>query len=214
MDPSTNPVPDPQRNETLPKASDQSLLDQFREGEKEAAARLHQRYASRLRRLVSNQISPDLSRRLETEDVVQSVFRTFFRRVGEGQYEVPDGEDLWKLFLVIALNKVRAQGNYHRAARRNVGAEVRGEKAAHLLERVRASDDGAQAHLEVVISDLLDQLPPTHRRIVELRMAGFGVGEIAEQIQRSRRTTERVLQQIRNRLAEYFNQEISRDEPT
>ncbi len=52
-------------------------------------------------------MAPDLAGRVDADDIVQSVFRTFFRRVAKGDYEVPDGEELWKLFLVIALNKVR-----------------------------------------------------------------------------------------------------------
>ena len=45
---------------------------------------------------------------------------SFFRKAGSGDYEVPHGEDLWKLFLVMALNKVRAKGAFHRAAKRDI----------------------------------------------------------------------------------------------
>jgi hypothetical protein len=34
---------------------------------------------------------------VDAVDLVQSIFRTFFRRVRRGCYDVPDGEELWKL---------------------------------------------------------------------------------------------------------------------
>ena len=37
------------------------------------------------------------------EEIVQSVFGSFFRRARSGDYDVPVGDELWKLFLVIAL---------------------------------------------------------------------------------------------------------------
>src|SRR5262245_27558089 len=103
-----------------PETSDASLLRRLRRGEEAAATQLYLRYADRLRAIAAAQASPDLKQRVDPEDSVQSVFRTFFRRVSLGQYDVPPGEELWKLFLVIGLNKVRAAGAFHRAAKRDV----------------------------------------------------------------------------------------------
>src|SRR5437763_46346 len=68
--------------------SDRSLLARFRGGEPDAFTRLYFRYARRLQALAAAQTSPDLARRAEPEEIVQSVFRTFFRRVAEGHYDV------------------------------------------------------------------------------------------------------------------------------
>src|SRR4051812_37943280 len=81
-------------------ASDRSLLRQFRQGEKDAPTELYLRYAARLRALAEKQSGADLARRVDPEDIVQSVFRTFFRRAAHGQYDVPQGEEIWKLLLV------------------------------------------------------------------------------------------------------------------
>src|SRR2546428_2278489 len=86
--------------------SDRSLLGRIRRGQKDAATVLYMRYAERLRALAVAQCSPGLAKRVEPDDIVQSVFRTFFRRVTQGQYDVPAGEELWKLLLVMALNKI------------------------------------------------------------------------------------------------------------
>src|SRR5574341_751939 len=64
--------------------SDRSLLRRFRRGEEDAATLLYLRYADRLRALTVAQCSPDLAQRVDADDIVQSVFRTFFRRAAQG----------------------------------------------------------------------------------------------------------------------------------
>jgi RNA polymerase sigma-70 factor (ECF subfamily) len=95
-------------------------LLRLRLGNQDAALQLYLRYAHRLRALAKAQCSAELARRIDTEDIVQSVFGSFFRRAGQGYYDVPAGDELWKLLLVIALNKIRAQSAFHRAAKRDV----------------------------------------------------------------------------------------------
>ena len=88
----------------LAAASDHSLIVRVRGGQQDAATQLYLRYAQRVRALVRSRCSPQVARRVEPEDLVQSIFRRFFRRVLHGDYDVPAGEELWGLFLVMALN--------------------------------------------------------------------------------------------------------------
>src|SRR5262245_10642032 len=109
--------------------SDQELLQRFRQGDEQAAAELYARYAHRLRALVKARCSSDLARRIDPDDIVQSVFRRFFQRVSQGDYDVPAGEELWGLLLVIALNKLRTEETYHRAGKRDVRLTIDGVEA-------------------------------------------------------------------------------------
>ena len=52
----------------------------------------------------------------------------------------------------------------------------------------------------MVIEELLEGMPAANRRMIELRIEGYEVAEITEQVQRSKRTVERVLQGFRSRL--------------
>jgi RNA polymerase sigma-70 factor (ECF subfamily) len=158
------------------------------------------RYAERLHALVASQSSKHLARRVDAEEIVQSVFRTFFRRAAHGHYSVPAGEEIWKLLLVIALNKVRAAGVYHRAAKRDMRQTVGGEVFEHAIESERCRDEGALTVLRMVIDELLEGMPAANRQMIELRIEGYEVAEITEKVQRSKRTVERVLQGFRNRL--------------
>jgi len=180
--------------------SDHSLLQRFRRGQNGGATLLFLRYAERVRALASAQFSPGLAARIAPDDIVQSVFCTFFRHAAKGQYDVPEGEEIWKLLLVIALHKIRDAGDYHRAARRDVRQTAGGGAYERALNSTRGQDEGAMAVLRLVIDEVLDALPPGHRPIVERRIEGYELGEIAEQLQRSKRTVERVLQEFRRRL--------------
>jgi RNA polymerase sigma-70 factor, ECF subfamily len=186
------PVPDPE-------PSDQSLLRRYRRGDQDAAFHLYRRYAERLRALAQAHCAPDLAQRVDVDDIVQSVFGSFFRQVNRGYYDVPDGEELWGLFLVIALNKIRAQGAFHRAAKRDVRLTVGGDGLDH-LPHARAAPD-VVAVLQLAIDEALQQLPPSHKALVELRIAGYEVAEIAARTGRSKRSVERNLQESRKKLA-------------
>lgn len=191
--------------------TDQSLLRRFRIGEEDAATQLYVRYARRLEALARAQTGTALSARVDPEDIVQSVFRTFFRRAAAGQYEIPEGEELWKLFLVIALNKIRAVGAYHRAAKRDARVTYSASIGAESLADATQGDEGPLRLLQMVIDELLAELPEAHRRMIELRISGHNVNEIAETTGRAKRSVERVLQQFRQRLDGLINESTDGD---
>jgi RNA polymerase sigma-70 factor, ECF subfamily len=178
--------------------SDRSLLRRFRSGDQDAATEIYLRYAHRLRALAQVQCGKDLGQRLDADDIVQSVFRSFFRVVRSKLYDVPAGEELWKLLLVMALNKIRAQGAYHRAAKRDVRHTSGGDHLMHAAQPGR--EDEAFTVLQMVVAESLQQLPEVSRTIVELRIEGYEVAEIAEKTGRSKRTVERNLQDYRTAL--------------
>ncbi len=177
------------------------LLSRFRRGEQDAATAIYLRYAKRLQLLARSQSGRDLAVRLDPEDVVQSVFRTFFRRAAEGHYVIPDGEELWKLFLVIALNKVRRLGEFHRAAKRDVSQTTALEKMDECVGGQQRLDDQSYRVLQLTIHELLDEIPAMQRQMVMMRIEGHGVEQIAQQTSRAKRTVERVLQRFRGQLS-------------
>jgi RNA polymerase sigma-70 factor (ECF subfamily) len=185
------------REGASPTPSDVSLLRRLRTGDQDAATRLYLRYAKRLHLLARAECSPELARRVDMEDIVQSVFSSFFRGVSNGYYELPAGEELWKLLLVIALNKIRAKGAFHRAARRDVRQTVGG----NALTNVSTADAPFQA-LKMTVEEVMTDLPAAQQQMVDLRIEGYEVAEIAEKTRRSKRTVERCLQEFRKKLAE------------
>src|SRR5262245_18061742 len=198
-------TPNSDEPQALP-PSDRTLLLRFKKGEEDAATGIYLRYAQRLQLLAHSQAGRALSIRLDADDVVQSVFRTFFRRAAQGHYDIPDGEELWKLFLVLALNKIRSLATYHRAAKRDVGqttdlSKIFGQAAADL------PDDTAYGVLRLTIDDILNGLPEPQRSMVVLRIEGRDIQEIAAATERSKRSVERALQMFRQKLFDVLNEE-------
>jgi RNA polymerase sigma-70 factor (ECF subfamily) len=181
------------------------LLSWLRRGSEDAATQLYYKYAKRLRALAKASTSAHLARRVDAEDIVQSVFRSFFHGASQGLYDVPAGEDLWKLLLVIALNKIRAAGVHHSAAKRDVRATAELETLDAAAE-IDPQGDPEQVFLDLAVRDTLARLTAAERQAIELRMEGYEVAEIAEAVGRSKRTVERSLQQARTKLKALFDE--------
>ncbi len=180
-------------------SSDRTLLRRLRGGSEDAATQLYLRYAQRLRGLIRARCSPQVKRRVEPEDLVQSVFRRFFRRVQQGEYDVPAGEELWGLFLVIALNRIRAEETFQRAGKRDVRRTV-GNAPLVPLDVPDQQNEADFNVLQLTIAEALEQLPAAQREMLELRIQGHEVAEIAQHVGRSKRTVERNLQEVRVHL--------------
>ena len=184
--------------------SDRSLVEQTRVGDQDAAAHLYHRYCKRLTRLVRKRCSNDLARCAGVEDIVQSVFATFFRRIGEGVYDIPEGQVAWKVLLILALNNVRNHATYHYAAKRDVHRTISGPEAR---ERLQLQGDGQEftpGHFDLILEEIVDQLSFPSNMIVRLRVDGFTVAEIARIAGCSTRTVERDIRETRVTLGAVF----------
>jgi DNA-directed RNA polymerase specialized sigma24 family protein len=109
--------------------------------------------------------------------------------------------ELWQLLLVLALNKVRKLATYHRAQKRDVGKTLGSETLDQIQKPNSNGDETSLQILQMVVDDLLCDLSSTSRKIVELRIEGYRSDAIAQRMQRSKRTVERVLQDFRLKLS-------------
>lgn len=180
--------------------SDADLLRLLQAGESSAAVEIYERYAQRLLRLANKNSSEQLAVRVAPEDIVQSVFRTFFRRATEGHYELPDGDELWKLFLVISLNKMRKKAVFHSAAKRDMS------RTQSLGNSQLSGPETPSDVLRMTVDEMISTLPAEQQGIIRDRIQGYEITEIADRNSVSRRTTERVLQTFRSRLLEELSE--------
>src|SRR4051812_21442790 len=146
-------------------------VGRWQAGDGRAAAELFARYAQRLTRLGEQHLSRKLAGREDGEDLVQSVFRTFFRRCAGGEFQIDSSGQLWRLLVKITLLKARARGRYHTADKRDVGAEEKDEGGAWMLAAVsREPGPDEAAALVDQIEALLRGLPPLYCHILDLRL--------------------------------------------
>jgi RNA polymerase sigma-70 factor, ECF subfamily len=190
-----SPVPDSSDPHT-----DQQLVEKVRTGSESAAAELFNRYVSRLLRVARKRIGERMNSRLDPEDVVQSVFRTFFTRLKNDQFEFADDDDLSKLLVRITLHKTLRQIAYHRAARRNPGQEApQGELSQHDIMQVMAKEPTPVTVVTFMdqLDHFLGRLSPEEQQILTLRLQGYSTEEIAGQINSYDRKVRRVLERVK-----------------
>ncbi|MEZ6117802.1 MAG: sigma factor-like helix-turn-helix DNA-binding protein [Pirellulaceae bacterium] len=78
---------------------------------------------------------------------------------------------------------------------------MNGEAADQVLQRHESQNPEPYQILQMVVDQILGTMTPLQRQIVELRIEGCSVPEIAESTGRSKRTVERVLQGFREQLS-------------
>lgn len=82
-----------------------SWLGRFQSAEPGYEAEVVERYTLRLLELARRQLPERVRRRVDPEDVVQSVYRSFFRRLNDGQFNFDDSHDIWRLLAAITFRK-------------------------------------------------------------------------------------------------------------
>lgn len=176
-------------------------------GDESAADELYARYVERLRRLAESRLSARVKQRVDADDIVQTVFRTFFRRGRDGEFHVSESGTLWRLLAAITVNKVRMKVRYEGRSRRDYRVEcpldgVSDDGAVPLPVEsfaVNPSDEEA-----VVVTDLLENvmrgLTERESRIIGLFAEGHSRSEIADLAGTTRRTVQRVIDRVAERL--------------
>ena len=189
-------------------SSFRAMMEDLLAGNEEAAAQIVEQHTAALVAVARRQIGAKLGRRVDPEDIVQSVYRSFFVRVKRGEFELGNGADLWKLLVTITLNKVRRQAKFHRAGRRSMFQEQSldgGKSTEFPIDNLAQSEEPHPEEAAALVDEVqtfLATLSTRDRPILELRLQGYNSVEIARKTGRAERSVRRVLQQIRKRLAQ------------
>ena len=189
----------------LPTDSFDEVLRRLRAGDEEAAAEIFRRFGNRLVGLARSRLDSQVRGKMDPEDVLQSVLRSFFVRQADGQFDLGDWDDLWSLLVRITVRKCGRRVAAFRAERRDVRREVRPDIADPTTRcgwEAMAQDPSPE---EVVcLTDMLESLMrglnATQREILRLRLQGCTVPEISDRVGRTERTVHRVLTLVRERL--------------
>lgn len=179
------------------------LLSRWRAGDEQAANAIVERYLGRLIALARNRLSSKMRRRIDPEDIVQSAYRSFFRHADSERYTLERGGDLWRLLAAITLHKALGQVVFHQAQKRSIDGEgsitasgwtLRPEAIAR-----EPTPDEALAMTEE-LENLMRNLKPKQRQILELKLQGATTEEIADEIGRTTRTVRRIMENVRSDL--------------
>jgi DNA-directed RNA polymerase specialized sigma24 family protein len=101
-------------------ASFRDLMRRVQAGDPQAALEIVRNYEWAIRLQVRVRLTqPDLRRLLDSMDIVQRVWASFFPRVVAGQYEVDDPKKLLNLLITLAHNKLLDEAKNLRRKRRS-----------------------------------------------------------------------------------------------
>lgn len=176
-----------------------NLMVRLKSGDPDVARQLFERYAQQLVGLARSRIQSEFRNKVDPEDVVQSVYRSFFRRHQEDQLSVSGWDNLWSLLALMTVRKCLKQIERFQTERRAVSRETSGDEAVlFLVDREPTPDEAAI--LNETVAEIFDHVDPEDRAIVELSLQGFTTPEISQQLNRAERTVRRLRERVRNLL--------------
>jgi RNA polymerase sigma-70 factor (ECF subfamily) len=158
------------------------LINRVRAGDPDAATQLVREYEPEIRRAVRVRLTdPALRRVLDSLDICQSVLGNFFARAAAGQFDLDRPQQLLKLLVTMARNRLRDQVRKQRARRRD---NRRLEGGARALEAVHAM--GATPSHIVAGRELLEEvrtrLADEERYLADQRALGREWAELAAEL--------------------------------
>jgi DNA-directed RNA polymerase specialized sigma24 family protein len=182
------------------------LLERLRRRDNAAAAQVFDRFAERLVALARSRLDARLRQRLDPEDVLQSVLRTFFVRLADGQFSLRDWDSLWGLLVCITVRKCAKAHERNTAAGRDVYRETALAAAGgtesgpswDFLDRGPGPSEGAL--LDEAIEEALREFNEGEIQIVLLSLQGETPAAVKERGRCSLSKVYRVLDRFRQRL--------------
>jgi RNA polymerase sigma-70 factor (ECF subfamily) len=182
-------------------ASFEDLVRRVRAGDQAAAAEVVRRYEPAIRRVVRFRLADArLGRILDSMDVCQSVFASFFVRAAAGQYDLDNPEQLLGLLVAMARKKLACRARRERAQRRDhrrvtgAGPEEQGCAAA-------GPSPGRGLAARELLDEVRRRLSDGERRLMELRAEGLDWAAVAAQVGGSAEALRKKLTRALDRVA-------------
>jgi RNA polymerase sigma-70 factor (ECF subfamily) len=163
-------------------------------------AELVARYSDRLLAFARRELTAFVRRRVDPEDVVQSVYRSFFNRLHQGQFAFEESHDLWRPLAAMTFHKTRNVVKFHLRERRDSRREQPLGQDDNLKDS--SPDEHDLAALVNSLEKLVSKLSDTRREIVLRRLDGMPIQDIAAQVGCSRQTVYRVLPHVQEIAAQ------------
>lgn len=179
-------------------------IDQLADGDQQAAEQLWQHISLRLEDFARQKLDDRIRRRYDEHDAANSAFHSLCRGLADGRLEADNRDAFWGMLAVITSRKIIAQRRQLNAQKRG-GKALRGESGFGEFGSAGINEvDGQQARPDVLAevsescSELLNAIEDESlKKIVLLKFEGWKNGEVATELDCSRRTIERKLEKIR-----------------
>jgi RNA polymerase sigma-70 factor (ECF subfamily) len=180
------------------------LMARLKSGEKDAASKVFHRFAWQLIALARQELDTRLQQKMDPEDVLQSVFRSFFAHQAAGDFDLGSWNSIWGILVVMTLRKCHRKNAYFFAERRDVRREVPFTHSAdgrRLWEPYDREPTPAEAAaLTETVHDLLNEFEGRSQQIVTLFLQGYNAPEISSHVGCTERTVYRINERVKELL--------------
>jgi len=181
------------------------VMGRLRSGDEDAAAEVFNRFAGRLIGLARTRLDTRVRRKVDPEDVMQSVFRSFFVRQAKGQFDLGGWDSLWNLLVRITLRKCGRQIKAFHTKGRDVGREMSAavsDQTSHRQWEAIAREPTPEEAVSLTdsVERIMRDLDERRQKMLVLRLQRFTVPEISQQVGCTERTVHRVLGKVRESL--------------
>lgn len=177
------------------------LLTKWRKGDEDAARQLFDDFSQRLTVLAQKFLSGKFAQRLDGEDVVQSVFRTFFFRSARGEFPVQDTMEIWRVLSYLTKTKAQNRARHHSYEMRDVEKEVyENDFGWQSVISSNTPDPEEVAVFAEQLEMILEGLPEEYCSILTLRLDGYRHTEIGKELGISRQTVHRAMNLLQERM--------------
>jgi RNA polymerase sigma-70 factor (ECF subfamily) len=180
------------------------FIRRVRAGDQQAALDLVREYEPLIRREVRLHLEDRrLSRLFDSLDICQEVMASFFVRAAAGQYDLDRPDQMVRLLVTMARNKLATAARREQRQRRDLRRQADG---ANTLDRVAGADPTPSQLVagREMLDEVRRRLSEEEQQIADLRSRGLGWTEVAERMggtaQARRvqlaRATDRVLREL------------------
>ncbi|QDT27872.1 RNA polymerase sigma factor [Gimesia panareensis] len=187
----------------------QLVMKRLGTGDEQAADEIFKRFTGRLLLLARSRLNARLQQKVDPEDILQSVYQSFFRRNQSDDFDLESWDGLWALLVTITVRKCAKQARYFRGKKRDISREdaidlpTTENQATGGWELVSREPTSEQAVLLTEIVDhLMRPFDEQGQTMISMRLQGFREREISQEVNRSERTVRRILSRARIELVE------------
>lgn len=175
----------------------EEVLAQLRRLDDRAASKVFNRFALRLISLARQNLDPRILKKVDPEDVVQSVMKSVMLRIGKGQFILDNWDSIWGLLARVTIHKCRKWVDHFQAQRRQLDREG-SDPSWEAIDREPTPSEGLM--LAETLQEVLRGLTAAEKAIVTLSLEGAEVKDVSTRVGCSISKVYRVLKFVKKRL--------------
>ena len=211
------------RSGVAPPGSVSRWIEEIKGGSETVIPSFWNRYFKQLEELARARMVHASSRAVGGDDIASTVLEVVCRKLATGNYPaVRDRDDLWRLLERIAKHKIISHIRHERSQKRGQGRVVLETDLRTLPDEIHELDEQPDGEatieslvvLEEAFRKLVDGLLADEiaKDVLRLKMLDYENDEIAEKIDKAKRTVERKVKKIFNLWARQAGMDVGDDD--